>query len=86
MISSHWRDHFVHASGDGKTPATAYVVVSTREEYALLRILRAQRREPSLIRVARLSVTIPGSPASCASTHEVATSRRLSAIRLIAVA
>jgi len=38
------------ASGDGKTPATAFVVVKTPEEYALLRILRVRRQSQTLMR------------------------------------
>lgn len=38
------------SSGDGKTPATAFVVVSTPEEYAVARMLRVRVQSQSLIR------------------------------------
>ena len=38
------------ASGDGKSPATAFVVVKVPEEYALLRVLQARRQSQSLMR------------------------------------
>jgi hypothetical protein len=40
----------IAASGDGKAPATAYVVVSTPEEYALVRALGVEVLRQSLIR------------------------------------
>src|SRR5262245_44947850 len=36
-------------SGDGKTPATGYVVISTDEEYAVLRVLDIQRTRQALM-------------------------------------
>jgi hypothetical protein len=36
-------------SGDGKTPATAYVVISTDEEYAVLGVLEIQRTRQALL-------------------------------------
>jgi Domain of unknown function (DUF4919) len=38
------------ASGDGKAPATAFVVVKVPEEYALLRMLQMERLSQALIR------------------------------------
>lgn len=38
----------VLASGDGRTPATAYVVVSVSEEYAVLRALRLRHRSQAV--------------------------------------
>jgi hypothetical protein len=38
-------------SGDGKTPATAYVVISTDEEYVLLKGLGVQFKEQALLEV-----------------------------------
>jgi hypothetical protein len=40
----------IAASGDGKAPATAYVVVSTPEEYALVRTLGVEVLSQALIR------------------------------------
>jgi len=40
----------IAASGDGRAPATAYVVVSTPEEYALVRTLGVEVLSQSLIR------------------------------------
>jgi len=40
----------IASSGDGKTPATAFVVVSTPEEYALARVLGVEVLRQALIR------------------------------------
>jgi hypothetical protein len=40
----------VLASGDGRTPATAYVVISVFEEYSVLRALRLRHRSQVLLK------------------------------------
>jgi len=40
----------IFASGDGRTPSTAFVVISVPEEYSVLRVLRMRRTSQALMR------------------------------------